>query len=355
MTPDIHFNRWMKRALALFAIIFAYIVITDVTVPMTSYATVQRPVISIAPQVSGEVVNVAVKNNQVVKQGDLLFRIDNRDYKLDEQKAKLSLEKAYQSNATLHANIAEADANIASTKIELAEAQREFNRLKSLQTNDMISDQLVDQAETQVHASSANLKAAQAKKDAILIALGEDEATNLDVNTALNELNNARLNLDRTEVRAPMDGVVSNLQLMPGMIAQNNQALMSLVVSGQDRITADFREKSIANVQPGTHALMVFDALPGKVFKGELASRDFGIAQGQTLANGVLATPDDSDRWVRDAQRIRTYIQQQDDTLPETLVSGSKATVMLMRNDSSILQALGSLQMHIVSALHYVY
>ena len=355
MTPDKHFNRWMKRALALFAVIFVYIVVTDVTIPMTSYATVQRPVISIAPQVSGEVIKVAVHNNQTVKQGDLLFAINPQDYQLAVQKAELELRKAYQSQATLHANIAEADANIAASKFELAEAERELNRLKSLQNKNMVSEQSVDQAHTQMKAAQANLKAAQAKKSAIQIALGEDDQNNLDIHTAQNNLNDAKLDLERTRIRAPMDGIVSNLQLMQGMLAQSNQALLSLVVSGKDRITADFREKSIANVQPGTRALMVFDALPGQVFEGRLSSRDFGIAQGQTLANGVLATPDDSDRWVRDAQRIRTYIQQNDETLPDTLISGSKATIMLMRSDSSILQAIGALQMHIVSALHYVY
>lgn len=355
MTPDIHFNRWMKRALALFAIIFTYIVVTDVTIPMTSYATVQRPVISIAPQVSGEVIEVAVQNNQAVKQGDLLFTINPLDYQLAVSKAELELKKAYQSQDTLHANIAEADANIAASKFELAETEREFKRLKSLQSKNLVSEQSIDQAQTQMQAAQANLKAAQAKKSAIQIALGEGDQNNLDIHSAQNDLNDAKLDLERTEVRAPMDGVVSNLQLIQGMLAQSNQALLSLVVSGKDRITADFREKSIANVQPGTRALMVFDALPGQVFEGKLSSRDFGIAQGQTLANGVLATPDDSDRWVRDAQRVRTYIKQNEESLPDTLVSGSKATIMLMRNESSFLQGIGAFQMHIVSALHYVY
>lgn len=354
MTPDVHFNRWMKRAIILFFVIFAYLVIADMTIPMTSYSTVQRPVLSIAPQVSGKVVEVAVHNNQQVKQGDLLFRVEDTDYRLAERQAELALQQAYQSNATLKANIAEADAELASAKVSLQESEREYHRLTKLRGQDLVSEQQLDQAQTQMQASRANFKAIEARKSAILIALGDDEDNNIDVNNARNALANARLDLARTDIRAPQDGVISNMQLVPGMVTQSNQALLSLVVTGKDRITADFREKSITNVQPGTAALIVYDAFPGELFEGQLASRDFGIAQGQNLANGVLATPDDSDRWVRDAQRIRVYVKQQGD-LPESLVSGSKATVMVESTDSSLFRFIGHLQMRIVSLLHYVY
>ncbi|SBT18461.1 Multidrug resistance protein MdtN [Marinomonas gallaica] len=354
MTPDIHFNRWMKRAIALFLIIFAYLVIADVTIPMTSYATLQRPVLSIAPQVTGKVVEVAVHNNQHVQKGDLLFKIDDSDYALAVREAELLLQQAHQSNQTLKANIAEEDAKLASANVTFKENNREYQRLRKLQKQHVISDQQVEQAQTQVQASQANLKAIEARKNAILIALGDDELNNIDVNNAQNSLDNARLNLSRTAIYAPQDGVISNMQLVSGMVTQSNQPLLSLVVTGYDQVTADFREKSITNVQPGTAALIVYDAFPGQLFEAELVSRDYGIAQGQSMANGVLATPNDSDRWVRDAQRIRVYIQQKGE-VPNSLVSGSKATVMLESSDSAVFRFIGHLQMRIVSLLHYVY
>lgn len=355
MTPDKHFNRWMRRALVLFIVILAYILVTDITIPMTSYSTVQRPVISIAPQVSGKVTDVLVHNNQTVKKGDVLFRIETDDYQIALTHAELELKKAHQTNDTLRANVAEAEASITALQTELKEEKREHSRLVSLAQKNMVSQQQVDKAATAVESSLAKLKAAEAKKQAILIELGESDQQSLSVVDAQNNVKDAKLNLQRTEIRAPQDGVISNLQLLPGMIAQANQALLSLVVSGKDRISADFREKSISGIVPGTPALVVFDALPGKVFQAELTSRDFGIAQGQNLANGQLATPDDSDRWVRDAQRIRVYVKQKGNSLPDTLISGSKATVMLTETDSPILRWAGNIQMHLVSLLHYVY
>lgn len=354
MTPDAHFNRWMKRAIALFFVIFAYLVIADVTIPMTSYSTLQRPVLSIAPQVSGQVVEVAVDNNQRVKKGDLLFKIEDTDYKLALHQAELALQQAFQNTETLKANIAEADAELASARVSLQENKREYQRLRKLKQQNMVSEQQVDQAHTQMQASRANLKAIEARKSAILIALGDDVSSNLDINSARNAVANAKVDLARTAIYAPQDGVISNMQLVPGMITQTGQALLSLVVTGKDRITADFREKSMTNVEPGTAALIVYDAFPGELFEGTLVSRDFGIAQGQNMANGVLATPDDSDRWVRDAQRIRVYIKPKGET-PTSLISGSKATVMVESSSAPLMRWIGHLQMHIVSLLHYVY
>src|SRR5690606_13738829 len=118
---------------------------------------------------------------------------------------------------------------------------------------------------------------------------------------------------------------------------------------------ADFREKSLSDIPQNANALVVFDALPGQVFNASLSSRDLGISQGQNSANGQLATPDSSDRWVRDAQRIRVYVQLHDKTLPISLASGSRATVMLENNHQGWMHLLARAQMIIVSYLHYVY
>ena len=99
----------------------------------------------------------------------------------------------------------------------------------------------------------------------------------------------------------------------------------------------------------------MFDAVPGEVFDAQLEGRDLGVAQGQLQADGLLAHPDDSDRWVRDAQRVRVYVGMDKSLVPQYLVTGSRATVMLAASDSGIMQMIGSLQMHIISLLRYIY
>lgn len=354
MTADKHFNRWMRRAGGLFLLVLAYVLIADLAIPMTPHAMVQRPVLTIAPRVAGEVVEVAVANNQAVKAGDLLFRIDPSDYRLALQKAELALKQARQANDNLRARLAQADAAIVEARAENREKQRELARLKALQQRNLVSEQQVEQAATDVDAAAARLLAATEQGRAIAIDLGDEGDQNLRIRQAQNRLEQARLDLARTEIRAPEEGVISNLQLVPGIQARANQSLVSLVVTGKDRIAADFREKTLKDINVEAPALVVFDALPGQVFTAVLSGRDLGIAQGQLSPDGQLARPEDSDRWVRDAQRVRIYVDL-DDQLPGALVTGSRATVMLAGTDSGVLRWIGRMQMKTVSLLHYVY
>lgn len=354
MTADKHFNLWMRRAAVLFAMIFAYILLTDVTIPMTPHSMVQRPVLSIAPQVTGEVVDVNVRNNQAVKAGELLFRLDPRDYQLAVEKAELALQEASQANDGLRAQLQQAAALVVEAKATQAENVRELHRLQLLKPQKLVSQQQLDKALSQQQTADARLLAVQESYQVVLVQLGEEGTQNLRIRQATNALAQAKLNLSRTEIHAPDDGVISNLQLVPGMQAQARQALLSLVLTEKERISADFREKTLMNLPVHATAWVVFDALPGQVFAAHLESRDLGVANGQLAANGVLAAPETSDRWVRDAQRVRVYLDT-DKPLPATLVSGSRATVMLSATDNALLKGLGQVQMKLISLLHYVY
>lgn len=355
MTSDKQFNRWMRGAFVLFIVVFAYVLITDVTIPMTPHSMVQRPVITVAPRVAGEVTEVYVSNNQRVAAGDLLFKIDPSDYQLAVEKAQLALSAAKQTNATLQAQLAQAQATVTEASVTLQESQREYARLQTLMQQDVVSQQLVDQHAAEVNSAQARLVAAQQNQRAVETELGDQGDQNLRLRQARNQLELAQLNLKRTQVVAPEDGVVSNLQLVAGIQAQANQSLLSLVVMGQERIAADFREKSLSHIPQNATALVVFDALPGQVFNASLSSRDLGIAQGQNTANGQLAAPDNSDRWVRDAQRIRVYVELQQQSLPISLATGSRATVMLENDTHGVMHLLARIQMAVISYLHYVY
>lgn len=355
MTADAHFNRWMTRAILVFIAICVYIFIADLYIPMTPHAMVQRPVVTVAPRVSGEVVEVAVANNQRVKKGDVLFRIDDADYNLAVEKAKLVLREAERTNNNLQAQLAEAEASLIETRVTLDENVREQHRLASLAKKALVSTQVVDQKVAEVKAAEARLQAAQERKKAMQVELGDAGDENLRLKVARNALQQAELNLSRTTVLAPEDGVISNLQLSAGIQTQANQSLLSLVVTGRERVIADFREKSLSKIGVNAHALVVFDAVPGEVYDAAIESKDLGVATGQLLPDGRLAQPDDSDRWVRNAQRVRVYVALEDKSLPEDMVTGARATVLLQQQPDGFLNWMGAMQMKAVSLLHYVY
>jgi multidrug resistance efflux pump len=116
----------------------------------------------------------------------------------------------------------------------------------------------------------------------------------------------------------------------------------------------DFREKSLRHTHQGTDAAVVFDAFPGQVFRAHVASSDAGILAGQEAVNGELSEPETSNRWVRDAQRMRIHVAL-DETLPKHLPTGARATVQLYNSEGPFARFFSGMQIHLVSLLHYVY
>ncbi|HEY5715622.1 MAG TPA: HlyD family secretion protein, partial [Psychromonas sp.] len=137
-----------------------------------------------------------------------------------------------------------------------------------------------------------------------------------------------------------------------GSYAASGQPLLALVSSEVD-IIADFREKSSRHASTGSHALIAFDREPGPIYSASVTSRDAGVSSGQFSANGNLATPTTSSRWVRDAQRMRLHLTL-DGESPSALPTGAQATVQLLP-ENSFFAWLGTIQIRLLSLLHYIY
>lgn len=353
MSPDQRFAHWVRWAIALFVLLFAYFVVADLFMPLTPQARAMRQVIQVAPELGGRVVNVAVTNNTHVEAGDVLFRLDSEPYRIAVEKAELALEEARRDNAHLDASIAAAEANLAAARADAEELARERRRVESLIQRDSISRQRYDEVGAQARAARAAVEAAEAEVHALEVQRGETGEDNLQLRQARNALADAQLDLRRATVRADHAGVVSNLQLEEGVYAQAGVPVMVLVGESLD-IVADFREKSLRHVDAGDPVRIVFDALPGQVFEARVASIDAGVREGQQLANGQLADIPITDRWVRDAQRLRLYAALEEE-LTEPPASGARATVQLLPQDHLLVGWLARVQIRLVSLLHYVY
>ena len=183
--------------------------------------------------------------------------------------------------------------------------------------------------------------------------LGDVGSANLRLRQARNAVEQARLNLGYTVVRADQAGTVTNLQLEEGTYVGKGTPVMAMVNQRLD-LVADFREKSLRKVQVGDDARVVFDALPGRIFEARVASRDAGVLDGQQVADGRLADIPTTDRWVRDAQRLRLHLRLVE--APEGApASGSRATVQLLPGEHPVAHPFAAVQIRLMSWLHYVY
>ncbi|MDD0841959.1 HlyD family secretion protein [Pseudomonas sp. Gutcm_11s] len=353
MTPDQKFARRVQAAIVLFILLFAYFLAADLWMPITPQAQLTRPVLRIAPRVDGQVLDVAVANNQHVAAGQLLFRLDPEPFHLAVRAAELELEQAGQDNLQLDAAIAAAQADRTAAQASANELQRESARLGRLVQSQHVSRQLFEQTEAERQAAQARLSAAGARVRELTAQRGTQGDDNLRLRQARNALERARLQLQYSEVRAERAGTLSNLQLSAGAFLHAGNPVAALVADETD-ISADFREKALRYVRLEDEASVVFDALPGHIFAARVSALDAGVKEGQLDANGDLAAPTISDRWVRDAQRQRLHVSLSE-PLTYNLPSGAKATVQLYPHDSQLADLFGRLQIQLISLLHYVY
>ena len=251
--------------------------------PWTRDARVQADVVSIAPDVSGFVDDLRVKDNQFVRKGDVLLVIDRERY----------------TRA-----LATADATVAARKADMEMRRHEAARRAKL-TSLSIS--------------------AEAQEDALLTA---DSAT-ASYQQALADRSTAQLNLDRTVLRAPVNGFVTNLTLDVGQYASIGTKVMALIDSDSYRVTGFFEETKIPVVKPGEQA-EIYLMSGGPLLRGHVESISRGITDRDDPAGPeLLVNANPTFEWVRLAQRIPVRIHIDDVPKGVLISSGMTCTVVV--------------------------
>ncbi|WP_299103873.1 HlyD family secretion protein [uncultured Bradyrhizobium sp.] len=247
--------------------------------PWTRDARVRADVVQVAPDVSGLVEEVLVKDNSTVQRGDVLFRVDRDRFQIAKKQA---------------------EAAVAGRQAAMEQARRELARVQGLK--DFASRQQVELAAT---------------------ASDQSEAT---FQQALADLALAKLNLGRSEVRAPVNGTISNLSLQPGDYVSTGKSVMALINTDSIRVEGYFEETKLPRVRVGDRVLVQLMGRSG-VLRGSVESIAGGIEDRErTDSSSLLANINPTFTWVRLAQRIPVRIKL-DASAVQKLVVGQTATV----------------------------
>jgi multidrug resistance efflux pump len=350
-------RKWTKIILATCVVLLIYYVIADRMTPSTSQARVNALVVPIAAEVSGAVTEVAVSSNQFVEAGDLLFQVDRDRYLLAVETAEANLQSARQATGASTANIDAAQAQVVSAQANLLRAEQDAVRLRRIKQEDpgAISDRRVEMAEASYTAAKAALSAAEANLESARQNLGETGEANYRILQAQAGLDQARLDLQRTSVVAPDDGVVTDVRVDRGNFAQAGAPLMTFLASHDIWVQADFTENNLGNITAGDDVDIVFDALPGKVVKGTVRTTGFGV-NVDSAPLGSLPTIDNDRQWLRDAQRFSVLI---DFELPNAedrqgIRVGAQASVVVYTGGGFLFNSIAWVKMRVISILTYI-
>jgi membrane fusion protein (multidrug efflux system) len=269
----------------------------------TDNAAVKQDIVGISAQVSGPVVEVAVRENQRVRRGDLLFRIDPAPYRVALLQAEAQLAAARLQTSQLSTQAAGTGADIVGAEADLAIKRRALARQSALLAKGFTTRADYDDAISEVRKSETELADARARAANASAALAPGEQPSIAQAEAA--VAKARLDLSRTELRAPSDGIIANAdRLQVGQTVVQGVAMLSLVRSDQAWVEANFKERDLDRMTVGQRVKIEIDAYGGEDFTGHVAS--IGAGTGSEFA--LIPAQNANGNWVKVIQRVPVRI-----------------------------------------------
>lgn len=239
---------------------------------------------------SGIVTEVVVQPNVAVKQGDVLFRIDPQPYELEVARLEAALEQAIQNVPQLQATLTGATADVERLTNQLAFAQIEYDRNKKLAEAEAATREKFDEATRNLNIAQASLRQAQAQQERARLAANANlpSGENVEVAQLRAQLSTAKYNLQQTTVRAPMDGMVVNLQLQRGIVVGPGQPVLTFVANPEGIVVVTMPQEYLANIASGDDVEVALDMYPGQMLKGKVDSVVWATGQGELTPSGEI-------------------------------------------------------------------
>lgn len=330
-----------------------------VTNPWTRDGKVRAQVIQITPRVTAPIVKLPVSDNQFVKAGDLLFQIDPRTFEADLSLARAELDntgydiialakQVEASNAAVEAymsSIEQAALKVKEATSKLAYSKSQYERAQKLVPKGAMSKKQLEgtkasfevdlakfqEAKANLLQEEATLKQTKADLAKAQANLGAPGDLNAQIRSRKAQLREAELNLEFTEVRAPVDGYVTNLNLRLGSQAVADQAALALVDVNSFWIHGFFRENYIGPIRPGDRAIVTLMTYPDTPLEGRVESLGWGIAQDDgSVGERLLPSISPTFEWIRLAQRVPVRVRLLDVPDEVKLRVGTTASVIVM-------------------------
>lgn len=307
----------------------------------TDNAFIEAHVHSIAPRVPGTITRVRVKENQLVRKGDLLVELDQADFRVRVQDAAAEVDVARNETAGDYAAAEEAKAAVSLAAARLSQAETDVQRSRNLLEKEVIPREQLERQETARDIAASQLRAAREtlRKEQANLGLIGPGGKDARVAQKRAKLDEARLNLSYTGIHAPVDGYITRKSAEAGNYVQAGQPLMAIVPLDDAWITANYKESQLAHVRPGQQVEFTVDTYGGRTFSGRVES----IMAGTGAAFSLLPPENATGNYVKVIQRIPVRIAIDDRTDPKHLLRIGMSVVPTIDTGRTAMDVLAEL------------
>lgn len=299
----------------------------------TEDAYVSGNQVMVSSQVSGNISKINVDNMDPVQAGDVLLELDDTNAKLSFEQAKSNLANAVRQISQLNYTVKQLKSAVRANEITLAQAQGNLNRRVQLVKDGAIDKESFQHAKEAVELAKANLTTSQNQLEANQALLLDGPLSEQpQIQSAVSNLKQAWLNLERTKIRSPIKGYVARRNAQVGQAVSVGGALMAVVNTDQMWLDANFKETQLTHMRIGQPVEIHFDLYgKDKTFNGKVV----GIEMGTGSAFSLLPTQNATGNWIKVVQRVPVRIQLDPQQLAENpLRIGLSATVKVNVSDS---------------------
>ena len=299
----------------------------------TEDAYVSGNQVMVSAQVAGNISKINVDNMDPVQAGDVLLELDDTNAKLSFEQAKSNLANAVRQVTQLNYTVKQLKSAVRANEITLAQAQGNLTRRVQLVKDGAIDKESFQHAKEAVELAKANLTTAQNQLEANQALLLDGPLSEQpQIQSAVSNLKQAWLNLERTKIRSPIKGYVARRNAQVGQAVSVGGALMAVVTTDQMWLDANFKETQLTHMRIGQPVKIHFDLYgKDKTFDGKVV----GIEMGTGSAFSLLPTQNATGNWIKVVQRVPVRIQLDPQQLAENpLRIGLSATVKVNVSDS---------------------
>lgn len=309
----------------------------------TENAYVKAHHLAVSADIDGRTVRVLAKENDVVKQGDLLFELDSEPHRIDLATAEAEIAGIRNTIAALRAEYREAKAELTDAKQEISYYNRIYSRQRKLSARGIASRAKFDEAERNLTKARQLSRTISQKMQRVLARLGGQYDLPIEQHPmyreAMTRRDRAALNLRRTRITSPATGTVGPITLQPGEYVEEGKAVIPIVMDREIWVEANLKETQLTHVRPGQEARIIVDTYPDHEWTAVVSS----ISPSTGAELSVLPPQNASGNWVKVVQRVPVRLKLEGTGAGPTLRTGMTVNVSIdTKRERSLFTVIGT-------------